>query len=667
MSKRYVYSLALLYSLSQLASCSKSSSSSGSINPDLVSGVAATGAPISGGKVKLKGADGDVVEDITTGSDGSYSANVAELDRPILVQVESPSGEKYISVASESALASGKKINVTPISHIIVANVFGNADADDLFANFTTESSDFSEAALEGQKQELFDKFVAAGLIGSSGVVGSSVDLLNGELLAGTSQGMDGLLDVIDVNTGAAGAMEIKLKGDPTPFVIDNPAVTAEAPSAHVPDVAAAIAQLSVIEQIRARLTAFANLHTANKNCSGTPVDSGACDLDTLESLFLPYLHADYQQDGIDIADGAIWDWICRTPDDTYVTSKGQCLSDADVVLEDITIKDVTLINYDPVSTVALIAVNIYANGELDGSEDFYMKKNGAGVFQILGNKKTFRYHIDTESELETKYVASPLSSVDTYRVTLSFWYNASGASYAHGQQFTLTALSGNQIFPGPSATMPLYLTKIAKHDGMTCSTDLAFTTSATPYITTWSEIPEDRVYGTFAQACGAETDPCVCNPNFDWETQKLKLTPAMISAMDKSERIGLTHVGGVATADEFVIKKPLVLNQYNASTYVPSFGKTAAAFCADSTANLALSVANGNLDHINLYWGHLDGMSWGNSSADSDLPEAPTAAYSPVPSPAIPGSASVNYAYLYLSSDDDFGRRIVRRVSCEN
>lgn len=167
MKKKYVSSILTLSTLAVLTGCLggkgglTSSSSSGSI----MSGVAATGAPISGGQVQIKGSNGATVED-TTESDGSYSADVSSLREPYLVRVIAPSGEKYISVASQSALAQGKKINVTPLTHTIVANVFATANADEIFSNFETKAQDFSEAKLEDEKHELLQKFVDAGLLG---------------------------------------------------------------------------------------------------------------------------------------------------------------------------------------------------------------------------------------------------------------------------------------------------------------------------------------------------------------------------------------------------------------------------------------------------------------------------------------------------------------------
>ncbi|MBA2405196.1 MAG: hypothetical protein H0V66_10530 [Bdellovibrionales bacterium] len=676
MFKQYVCTLVFLTTLSQLSSCSKGPlGSGGSVNPDIISGVAATGAPISGGKVKFKGSDGDVVEDITTEADGSYSADVADLARPILVVVETPSGN-YISVASESALASGKKINVTPISHIIVANVFGNADADDLYANFATEASEYSDTVLEEQKTELYNKFVAAGLIGATGVVGAGVDLLNGVLLAGTSSGFDGLLDVLDINTNVGGSMEIKLKGDSTPFVVDAPSVANEIPSVHIPSIAAATAQLSVLEQIRVRLTAFAKLHTDNKNCSGPAVDNNSsCDIDTLGTKFLAHLHPQYQQDGITIAGGGVWDWICRNDADTYITTRAGCFdSDARIALETILIKDVSLISYDSGTEVALISVNIYENGVLEGSEDFYMKKD-AGVFKVLGNKKTFKYWIETETVKETIYDISAATAADTYSVNLSFWYdNAGGNLFVGGEQLTLTAVSGNPIFAGNSSTMSIYLAKIQNWDeNNVCSPGISFTTTPTPYITMWNQPPMAHGYGNYATVCPSDANPCDCNAyNFDWESQRLNLTPTMISKMAKSERISMTHAG-LSLADEFVIKKPLLLTSANEATYVPTFGKTVAQFCSDPKSALNLSVGNGSLDHISLYVGHSepDYSDWTSENRDENFEDVSSATYDPnndddEPGVIVPTGRIVNYSYLYISSDDEFDRRVVRRVSCQ-
>jgi len=700
MFKRYVCSVALLATLTQVTSCSKSATvESGSIvDPDVISGVAATGAPISGGRVKIKGSDGTTPVETETEADGSYSVDIASLKEPYLVQVESPSGEKYISVASQSALAEGKKINVTPLSHMIVANVFGEADADALFDDFENASGDFTEAKLEEQKVALFDKLVATGLIGSSGVVDSSVDLLNGDLLAGTSQGIDGLLDVIEVKTGAAATTGIvlTLKGESTPIITDKVNAADTVPPVSVATQLTAIkAQLTVLDKIRASLQSFADFNTAKKSCSGAPVDDGsACDVDTLASQYTKYFHADFQEEGYNRSQ-IVWDWFCVQDDDGWVTSKTMCMNNGEIDIESVVLKDVNLIKYDDSTKVAIVSLNVYFDGVLEGSEDFYMKLDStADMFKFVGNKKTFRYWIDTESVFKSDYVGGATPSlVNDYSVIVSMWYDTPGAHTFDGDEvFTMTALSGNAIFPNGasgSKTKSLYLVKAPVHDEAgQCSIGLAFSTSNKPYKIMLAD--GTTTTGSYTEACGT-ADPCMgcqsiddkgnidpmddeylSSAYFDWESHRLVLTEDLVMKMNKTERISLTSSSGVAgITDEFIIRKPLVINQFNAASIVPTFGKTVAQLCSSLsfTSPLNIAVASGQLSDVSYYLSYHDGSyNWQNVTAKEELHENPVSSLAWEPDFGVTptGTEEIPFAHLYLSSRDDLDRRFVRQVSCQ-
>ena len=95
----------------------------GSVTPT-ISGVVATGAPVSGGKVSLKCTSGSVTG-ITTGTDGSYSvADASALVPPCLA--EATGGTQALH-----SIATGYgTTNVTPITELMVASLYnGNASA----------------------------------------------------------------------------------------------------------------------------------------------------------------------------------------------------------------------------------------------------------------------------------------------------------------------------------------------------------------------------------------------------------------------------------------------------------------------------------------------------------------------------------------------------------
>lgn len=680
---KYISSLMTVSTFILIAGCSGGSqSTSGSSSGLIMSGVAATGAPISAGKVEVKGANGVIVED-TTNSDGSYQADVSTLTEPYLIRVIAPSGEKYISVASKSALAEGKKINVTPLTHIIVANVFNNASADDVFSNFETNSSDFTEQKLEDEKDELLQKFVSAGLVGNGKIASADIDLLNGNLAAGTSQGVDGLLDVIQVNTDASAGIEIKLKGAATAMITDkvdavDPVVVAISQA----EFDAAEAQLDVIGQLRIRMNALAALHSSKVSCNGAPKDDGsACDIDTLYNTFLPYFHADFQEEGLNRAAG-VWGWFCRVGDnDEEATTKTQCLTSGSILFENVALKDITLISYDDTTKVALISFNFYLDGVLKGSEEMYLKLDtGDNIYKLLGSKKTFKYWIDTESLFSTTYDKSNNSTgyqgVSAYSVNLNFYYKNSGSYTFNGSEtFTLTATSGHQIFPGNSATMSLYLIVGPDYSNAnSCTTGLVFSTTQNPY-KIFNQQNGQTTYADYATACAYTNDPCNCRPDansnayFDHDVaQKVAMPVTQVVLMDKIENISLTGSG--VTADAFSIKKPLVVNEFNAAKHIPSFGMTVASFCKDINFStpLNLSTQSGTLNYISLHHGFSDAnnSAWKSKSDsvnywDSNLTST---TYTPNFSGVL-STDVIRNSHLYLSAHDEFERQFVRRVNC--
>lgn len=651
-----------------------------------MSGVAATGAPISNGKVEIKGSNGLIVEK-TTSADGSYEANVAALAEPYLVRVIAPSGEKYISVASKSALAEGKKINVTPLTHTIVANVFNNANADDIFSNFETEASDFSEQKLEDEKVELLQKFIDAGLVGAGKIVSGDVDLLNGNLQAGTSIGVDGLLDVIQVNTDASAGIEIKLKGAAAALIVDkvdaaDPVVTPISPA----ELAAAEAQLDVISLLRLRMNSLAALHSSKVACNGSPVDtmdnSNACDVDNLYNAFLPYFHPDFQEEG-DNRESGLWGWFCRVGDHDEVKSKAECLAGGSIVFEKVALKDITLISYNDTTDVALINFNFYLEGVLKGSEEMFLKLDtGDNLFKLLGNKKTFKYWIDTESLFDTTFEKSNESTnyqgVNSYSVNLNFHFEDQGGYSFNGDEvFTLSTESGHAIFPNNSSSMSLYLVVGPQYnEAGSCSAGLVFSTTPNPY-KIFNQQTGATTYGNYATACANTNDPCNCRPNanayesayMDYDvSQKVTLSQEQVGLMDKVEKVTLSGSG--VSGDSFSIKKPLVINEFNADAYVPKFGISVASFCREMTFTtpLSLSVKLGYLSHIHLNHGYssADNSSWNHVSDSENYWDLNLRSQTFNPSfNGVSGTENIRHSHLYLSANDEYDRQFVRRVSC--
>lgn len=667
--------LVLLAGLTEGCAKKDMTSSISTIAANTISGVAASGAPISNGAIDIKGSSTDEASvSTTTAADGSYSADVTSLSGPYLIRVTAPSGEKYISVASKKDLAEGKEINVTPLTHTIVSKVFQNADADDLFTHFKDRKDLFTEEKLTTEKETLLRKFIDAGLLGSGKVAGDDVDLMNGHLQAGTSIGVDGLLDVIDVNTGTTAGVEIKLKGGAAPLFSnrldgsdDHTAIT---PISNL-ELSATSSQLDVLGKIKTRLNDLAALISSKTSCNNqTPATAeGDCSLNSLHSIFAPFFHTDYKGDGYS-KDSGIWGLFCKTSDG----NKDAKTSDAcdSYLFENISLKDITLIRTE--ENVAFIIFNFYVNGLLKGTDEMTLKLEG-DVYNLFGNKKSFQYWIDTQSIFDTAYNKTNNTSIDTYSVNLNFNYESKGSHIFDGSEvFTLTAASGHHIFQGDSNQMNLYLIKSAKYNNAgTCTgSGFTFSTVLKPY-SVYNPSTGVNTYKSFAEAC-TSGDACVCAShgylNIDYNiSQRVTLTQTMITNMDKIEKINFTATG---VSDSFNIKKPMVLNPNNVAQYAPSFGKTVAAFCSDTSflTKLNLQVQNGNLNFVSLNQNYrLLDNSWGNQNAIQNYGGSSysSVVFEPTFETSIPAEAIVQQTYLYLSANDNFDRQFVRQVSCSS
>lgn len=142
MRKLLALAISLVIFSMLLAGCGGGSSTSGTNNTVIpptaaktVTGVAATGTPISG-TVYLKDSSSPATEISTPiNSDGSYSFDVSGLTAPfILKAVGSANGQNYTlySLAGEPGIA-----NINPLSHLAVVRANNGADPASLYANLT--------------------------------------------------------------------------------------------------------------------------------------------------------------------------------------------------------------------------------------------------------------------------------------------------------------------------------------------------------------------------------------------------------------------------------------------------------------------------------------------------------------------------------------------------
>lgn len=121
-----------------LAACGGSGGADGgAAGSALVSGVAATGAPMEGAVVRVFDARGQAVaHSAPVGSDGRYEVRIAVGARaPMLFQADLADGEDHFAVADEAAIVGGT-VNITPITSLIAARLAPTGLPQDLVLQF---------------------------------------------------------------------------------------------------------------------------------------------------------------------------------------------------------------------------------------------------------------------------------------------------------------------------------------------------------------------------------------------------------------------------------------------------------------------------------------------------------------------------------------------------
>jgi mono/diheme cytochrome c family protein len=168
----------------------------------LVTGVAATGAPIAGGTVYLKDSSETPLErHQQTRSDGSFSFDGTDLKPPFFLKVGSnTSAQNLYSVATDYGMT-----NITPVTTMVVAQAAQRDDLDTLYA--ALKSAQIMTIAQKMPEADQTVQNIFAPLMTTFGVTGS---LVYGAFDA-NGKGLDALLDTVTISV-VPGAVTVKQK-----------------------------------------------------------------------------------------------------------------------------------------------------------------------------------------------------------------------------------------------------------------------------------------------------------------------------------------------------------------------------------------------------------------------------------------------------------------------
>lgn len=163
-----------------------------------VSGVVATGLPLSGAAVNLACASGSGAA--TSAADGSYSIPVNGVSLPCVLTATSSDSKTVLHsvLPGAGSSSSNATVQITPLTELLVAQV-ARQDPAQYVAAFgpttTVSAADVSTA------QSTLTK-----VLQSAGFDASSVgDFINGTISAGSGQGYDGVLDKLQSTLTSAG------------------------------------------------------------------------------------------------------------------------------------------------------------------------------------------------------------------------------------------------------------------------------------------------------------------------------------------------------------------------------------------------------------------------------------------------------------------------------
>ena len=163
-----------------------------------ISGTAATGAAIVGGKIDVKCAAGTGTA--TTIADGSYTVTISGGTLPCVMHVTASDVDLY-SLA-EGGSGSAVRANITPLSQLVAATVVGG-DPANLFANFDVSAQTLLTAANVAKAITA----VTSALSGAIDLTG--IDPLKDSLVAAsgstTGNALDQKLDALKAALAAAG------------------------------------------------------------------------------------------------------------------------------------------------------------------------------------------------------------------------------------------------------------------------------------------------------------------------------------------------------------------------------------------------------------------------------------------------------------------------------
>lgn len=167
----------------------------------IISGTAATGAPISG-NVVVKGSAGKETPLVVISAKGRYEVDVGELKAPYLIKAIDASSKEYFSLALEKGTA-----NITPLTDLVVHSAFKSESAlptlPSIYNEWQTQSANVNSDKLSAAQKVVYKNF--EGLMLLAGITKEKFALFMTQPFVTDSTGLDKALDKLTVTvTGSS-------------------------------------------------------------------------------------------------------------------------------------------------------------------------------------------------------------------------------------------------------------------------------------------------------------------------------------------------------------------------------------------------------------------------------------------------------------------------------
>lgn len=615
----------------------------------LLGGVAATGDTIPNAQIEVYGADGEMVSTVTSPL-GRYQVEVGILKSPYLIKVKPTADVASHLVSLGSSEDLGKDINVTPLTHIIVSNVFGESDPGLILTNFQQEADKKAEIKSKVAKEKK-DLKNALKIVAGSVMDDESFDLMSGKIIKG--KGLDVLLDKlkitrddsnkkIEIDIGGQTIFEKQVDDENSTYTDTPPSGGYEGVEDILKvDLDEALDELNKEEtaskEITDSLLKMSQTFSSYKDCAGTPIDStGArCDKINLRNIIRDeLLHIGFKENGLS-RDNSAWSWFCDN-ENGETKDEGSC---TEISISTVELKNIIILELNLGVNEALVEFSIYQNGSFDGKELMMVKKSEDKQWRFLGNQNDFDISISSSSSHITTFNGTTNASTgEDYKTRFNIWLD-SGAFEQMDEKInniTLTPVDNSELASLMSTYLNLQLS----------GGNLKFSN----------------------------------NSGHNYPENELQLTQEMVNKMEGKQKFelkfdevvdingdGVVSTGVDALKNYFYVFKPLYMDAQNASIMVPVFTDNPDIDELDICRSYQTSFKigpkpNTTLNYIKANLVSQIGQSY-NLSMELDKEREANFSKN---LEFVPLETIITNAYFYLTAKDSLGRKFERSVDCQ-